>query len=96
MESFDERKLMRLIRHVGTLVSELRDCSSFSVKQRIDDSFYMQREAELQILKEQLEEARKRALSVESKLIHYYNDTYHRWRTDVRWVKRECKKSKES
>ena len=58
------------------------------IRERIDLYYYVQKETELKILGERLDEVHKLLKFVRQSLGSEYKEVYQQWRKDVRWLNR--------
>jgi hypothetical protein len=86
MSAITEEKFERLKKRIDEIDLRLRMHSGLRVQLAIDDSYYMQKKEELQILETEWKSARERLDHVEMLIALHYKHTYCRWRRDVRWL----------
>lgn len=55
----------------------------------IDESFYMQKAAELQLMIDQIQEAESRLHVLNERLAARYSVVFLRWQKDARWLNRK-------
>ncbi len=79
-------KLDRFITQIQSIVEDLRKHNTLTVHQHINESYYMQKEAELKLLKEQLEESKMKLEATQSRINEHYKNAFFIWRKDVRWL----------
>jgi len=60
---------------------------------KIDESFYMQKAAELQLMVDQIEEVESRLHVLNERLADRYSVVFHRWQKDARWLNRKLHRS---
>ena len=92
-EPINPEKLGRFTMLIDNMVNDLRNYNTLTVHQNINESYYMQKAAELRLLIEQLEDAQNKLESVQLRIAEHYRGIYWTWRKDVRWLSRHLKSS---
>jgi len=82
----DSRKLAKFIDHLQHFSVELELLRDFTVHQRINHFYYMQKQAEFVVLRERLEETQARLSWLTTFIEKEYACVYVRWSHDVRWL----------
>lgn len=84
MNTVSVRQLERLIARLEKMLSELNKTQSLALYRVIDDSFHMQKVAELKLLHAQLCDAMHAVENIQKRAYEHYKIAYCRWRGDVR------------
>lgn len=79
-------KLGRFIIQIQRVLEILRTYNTLFIHQRINESYYMQKEEELKILKAQLEESQKQLEATQIRINDHYKKVFINWRKDARWL----------
>jgi hypothetical protein len=85
MKGKADKFIIRIRNLIGALKLYSRD---IVVHRQIDLFYYMQKEAQMRELDNQMEEALKRLEIAQEALECEYKTVYSRWRKDVRWLTR--------
>jgi hypothetical protein len=70
------------------MAKDLRSNNTLYIHQNINESYYLEKEAELVLLKEQLDEAFLNMQHLQRRVCHHYKDIYGTWRKDIQWLSR--------
>lgn len=81
-----EKKFKKFLALINRLVFDLRRNNTLQVQGNVNQFFYLQKIAELETLKERLDEAEKRAVFMREAFETHYTELYQRWSKDVRWL----------
>ena len=91
------RKIKKLLDHLSKMIQCLSDNRDFTLHKEIDQSFYMQKESELNLLVNRMEELIKQAQCVHEIIESNYQSTFTQWRRDYiflhRYLRTQKKKS---
>lgn len=79
-------KLDLFIIKIENIVKTLHKHNTLFVHQRVSQSYYMQKEAELKILKEQLEASQNLLEATQSRVNEHYKNLFIQWQKDARWL----------
>lgn len=82
-------KVQKLIQRLDQLTTYVKDTNTLAVKYRINDSFYLEKIEELQVLVEQLEGVYERFSLLQDKIEQEYKSVFCCWQADVRWLSRQ-------
>jgi hypothetical protein len=94
LEAMDQKKLEKFINHLNTLIETLESHRRDAAIQRQTNQYYfMQKEAELRLLYEQIENASKRLKFTEDTFNKVYSEVFIRWRKESRWVNQYLQES---
>lgn len=83
----DTCKLTKLVDRLQRFSAELERIKDFTVHQRINQFYYMQKKAELLALSEQLEETQKRVSHLTTFIEKEYACIVSQWIHDIRWLR---------
>jgi hypothetical protein len=87
MKPINPDKLERIGRAIRQLIVELQQINSLKAHQRIDESYYLEKAEELELLTEQLHNAHRVLETVRARACLHYKDIYDMWRKDIRWLR---------
>jgi hypothetical protein len=77
-------QLDKLILRLEKMLDELNTTQSLAIYRVIDDSFHMQKVAELKLLHTQLSDAMHTFENIQRRAYQHYKAAYCQWRKDVR------------
>lgn len=81
-------RFSKLVKRLDQLVTDLRKHHNIPVHSHINQFYYMQKIEELKLLQQQLSDAAKRMKFVQDLCDEKYNEIFHRWSKDARWLNR--------
>ncbi len=79
----------KLIGKLQSLIVLLNKHHDLVIHQRISQSYYMQKCAELQFMHDQLKSSHAKKQSFEVMLEARYREVALRWKQDIRWLKKQ-------
>ena len=80
----DVLKVNRLIENLQKFASELESIQDFRLHQQVDQFYYMQKTAQLIVLRENVEDAKAKFERVTTQIETVYQEVFCKWRSDVR------------
>lgn len=78
--------MVRFIASLRKLLDQTQAHRSLGILQEINETYYMQKIEEFSLLHEQLHETIQRLQELQEKINKHYQDTFHVWKKDVRWL----------
>jgi len=79
-------KVHRLIQRLNQLTSYIKENGTLAIQYRINDSYYLEKKEELQVLLEQLEGAYARLSLLQDRIEQEYKGVFCSWQADMRWL----------
>jgi hypothetical protein len=79
-------KVHRLIQRLNQLTSYIKESGTLAIQYRINDSYYLEKKEELQVLLQQLEGAYARLSQLQDKIEQEYKVVFCNWQADMRWL----------
>lgn len=82
------KKTLKLIQRLETLSNTVKTANALKIHQQVNETYYSIKAEELKYLLEQVLLATRRVQTLQSQLENQYQDVFHQWRQDARWLHR--------
>jgi phosphate starvation-inducible protein PhoH len=83
----DLERVSKLIGKIQSLISLLEQHRDLAIHQRVDQSYFMQKCSELELMCDQLKGAHAKKASFEHMVDASYREVATMWKEDIRWIK---------
>lgn len=94
MAKVSNEAYQQLIERLEEMVREIRTNRHAEITENLDDFWYMQKSAELILLKEQFTEAFKRTRELREWMDRKYMEIGRQYKNDLRWLKKYHERKK--
>ena len=86
MDAVNAQKINSLIESIDEMIRQLNKHSSLETRQRVNESFYLEKIVELRLLGNQLEQARQHFELIQMRVNEHYKNVYCQWKNDASWL----------